>query len=68
VPLTSYRFGLRPLLLALDPAVTSNALEIQIVFPLIRVTSLAGLGLPAPLGKQKGGLLIKQTAFHFSGI
>ena len=36
-----------------DPAVASNALAIQIVFPLIRATSLAGPGLPAPLGKQK---------------
>ena len=37
-----------------DPAVASNALAIQIVFPLIRATSLTGPGLPAPLGKQKG--------------
>ena len=38
-----------------DPAVASNALAIRIVFPLIGVTSLAGPGLPAPLGKQKRG-------------
>jgi hypothetical protein len=37
-----------------DPAVTSNALAIWIVFPLIRVTpaSFSRPGLPAPLGKQ----------------
>ena len=38
-----------------DPAVTSNALAIRIVFHLIGATSLAGLGLPAPLGRLKTG-------------
>jgi len=38
-----------------DPAVTSNALAIRIVFPLIRVTPVSYYrpGLPAPLGKQQ---------------
>jgi len=40
-----------------DPAVTSNALAIQIIFPLIRVTpaSCNRPGLPAPLGKPIKG-------------
>jgi len=39
-----------------DPAVASNALAIQIVFPLVRATpaSLSRPGLPTTLGKQKG--------------
>jgi hypothetical protein len=46
------------LLLPLDPTVTSNALAIQIVFPLVRVTpaSFSRPGLPTTLGKQKAGL------------
>ncbi|MBL0379383.1 MAG: hypothetical protein JKP90_06880 [Desulfofustis sp. PB-SRB1] len=37
-----------------DPAVTSNALAIQIVFPLVGVTPAERrLGLPAMPGKQK---------------
>ncbi|MFT5700290.1 MAG: hypothetical protein ACI8ZB_003164, partial [Desulforhopalus sp.] len=37
-----------------DPTVTSNALAIRIVFPLIGVTpALRWLGLPAMPGKQK---------------
>jgi hypothetical protein len=44
-----------------DPAVTSNALAIRIVFPLIGVTpvSLNGPGLPATLGKPKGTVPIR---------
>jgi hypothetical protein len=43
------------LLLPSDPAVTSNALAIRIIFPLIRVIppSFRRSGLPASLGKQK---------------
>ncbi len=43
------------LLLPSDPTVTSNALAIRIIFPLIGVMSLSfkKLGLPASLGKQK---------------
>jgi len=43
------------LLLPSDPAVTSNALAIRIIFPLIRVIppSFRRLGLPTSLGKQK---------------
>jgi len=37
-----------------DPAVTSNALAIRIVFPLVGVTTAEHrLGLPAMPGKQK---------------
>jgi hypothetical protein len=44
------------LLLPSDPAVASNALAIQIVFPLVGVTpALRRLGLPAMPGKQKTG-------------
>jgi len=53
-----------------DPAVTSNALAIRIVFPLIRVTpaSCNRPGLPAPLGKPKKGLQIKtRNPFDFIG-
>ncbi|WP_156792384.1 hypothetical protein [Desulfotalea psychrophila] len=40
-----------------DPAVTSNALAIRIVFPLVGVTpAYRRLGLPAMPGKQKKGL------------
>ena len=40
-----------------DPAVASNALAIQIVFPLVGVTpaSFSRPGLPASLGKQQRG-------------
>ncbi|ACN15733.1 hypothetical protein HRM2_26390 [Desulforapulum autotrophicum HRM2] len=42
------------LLLPSDPAVTSNALAIQNVFPLVGVTpAFRRLGLPAMPGKQK---------------
>jgi len=42
------------LLLPSDPAVTSNALAIRIVFPLVGVTpGFSRLGLPAMPGKQK---------------
>jgi len=42
------------LLLPSDPAVTSNALAIRIVFPLVEVTpAFHRLGLPAMPGKQK---------------
>ena len=42
------------LLLPSDPAVTSNALAIRIVFPLVGVTpAFRRLGLPAMPGKQK---------------
>ena len=45
-----------------DPAVTSNALAIRIVFPLIRVTpALRRLGLPAMPGKQKKGFRNPET-------
>jgi hypothetical protein len=44
------------LLLPSDPAVASNALAIQIVFPLVGVTpAYRRLGLPAMPGKQKRG-------------
>ena len=44
------------LLLPSDPAVTSNALAIRIVFPLVGVTpAFRRLGLPAMPGKQKKG-------------
>jgi len=40
-----------------DPAVTNNALAIQIVFPLVGVTPVSSNrpGLPATLGKPKKG-------------
>jgi hypothetical protein len=40
-----------------DPAVTSNALAIRIVFPLVRATSVSSNrpGRPGTLGKQKAG-------------
>ncbi|MDY0270674.1 MAG: hypothetical protein RBR25_16500, partial [Trichloromonas sp.] len=46
-----------------DPAVTSNALAIRIVFPLAGVTPVScnRPGLPATLGKQK-------TATHYSRV
>jgi hypothetical protein len=45
------------LLLPSDPTVTSNALAIRIVFPLIGVTpGFSRLGLPAMPGKQKTGI------------
>ena len=48
------------LLLPSDPAVTSNALAIRIVFPLVGVTpGFSRLGLPAMSGKQKKGGKIK---------
>ena len=52
------------LLLPSDPAVTSNALAIQIVFPLVGVTpGLSRLGLPAMPGKQKSRLTSRQATF-----
>ncbi|PCI53226.1 MAG: hypothetical protein COB45_11000 [Gammaproteobacteria bacterium] len=48
VPLTSYDF-------LQTPPLASDALAIQIIFPLVRVTPLSfkWTGLPASLGKQK---------------
>jgi len=50
-----------------DPAVTSSALAIQIVFPLIGATpaSFSRTGLPAPLGKQKSVPFIRDAFFVF---
>lgn len=47
-----------------DPAVTSNALAIQIVFPLVGVTPAERrLGLPAMTGKHKAGPPTGRTGF-----
>ena len=52
------------LLLPSDPAVTSNALAIRIVFPLVGVTpGLSRLGLPAMPGKQKRVLHLRTIPF-----
>jgi hypothetical protein len=50
-----------------DPAVTSNAIAIQIVFPLVGVTpaSCSRPGLPIPLGKQKTPLSETKRGFFF---
>ncbi|WP_340688863.1 hypothetical protein, partial [Aliivibrio finisterrensis] len=52
VHLTSYGF-------LQTPPLASDALAIRIVFPLVGVTLLSckQTGLPALLGKQKGGLI-----------
>nr|WP_321398881.1 hypothetical protein [uncultured Desulfobacter sp.] len=56
------------LLLPSDPAVTSNALAIRIVFPLVGVTpAYRRLGLPAMPGKQKRLPAKTLKAFIYNG-